>query len=178
MVVKSLKLKNKSYYFWDDTVYLEHFDAKLLKVDKKESSLGFNAYYLGYAVKNPEYDINSVNSLHINIRSVEGYVEKVKRSDDRYLVISSTDTNKKVFDLFDELWKALKNEINQLISYNQVVFGTDVSSMKNSAITGCHKIRFSSNIDLPYDTLLTFQALLIVIRCVIEKDGNFLLRFI
>ena len=76
MVVKSLKLKNNSYYFWDDTVYLEDLDVKLLKVDKKECSLGFNVYYLGYIVKKPEYDIYSVNPLYLNIQSVEGLSRK------------------------------------------------------------------------------------------------------
>ena len=28
MVTQSLKLKNKSYYFWVDTVYLKDFDMK------------------------------------------------------------------------------------------------------------------------------------------------------
>ena len=166
MVVKSLELKNKSYYFWNDTVYLKDFDVKLLKVDKKESSLGFNAYYLSYIVNKPEYNINSVNPLYINIRSVEGYIEKIEGSDDRHLVISSIDANKKVLDLFDELWNSLKSEINDLISDHQIVFGTDVSSMKINAITGYHN----------NDTLLKFQKLLVVIRCVIEEDGKFYLQ--
>ena len=32
MVVESLKIKNKSNYFWDDMVYLNDFDVKLVKV--------------------------------------------------------------------------------------------------------------------------------------------------
>ena len=34
MVVESLKIKNKSYYFWDDMVYLDDFDEKLIKAVK------------------------------------------------------------------------------------------------------------------------------------------------
>ena len=73
--------------------------------------------------------------MYLNIRSIEGYVEKIKGNDDRHLVISSIDANKKVSDLLNKLWKGLKSEINDLISDDQLVFGTDVSSMKNSAIT-------------------------------------------
>ena len=29
MVVESLKIKNKSTYYWDDMVYLDDFDVKL-----------------------------------------------------------------------------------------------------------------------------------------------------
>ena len=32
MVVESLKIKSESNYFWDDMVYLDDFDVKLLKV--------------------------------------------------------------------------------------------------------------------------------------------------
>ena len=46
MVVQSLKLKNKSYYFWNDIVYLDEIDVKPLKIDKKECSLGFDVYYI------------------------------------------------------------------------------------------------------------------------------------
>ena len=89
------------------------------------------------------------------------------------MVISSIDANKKVLSVLDKFWKGLKSEINDLISNDQIVFGTDVDYMKISAITGCHKIRFSTDIDLSHGTLLKFQALLKVIRCVIEKDGKF-----
>ena len=32
MVVNSLKIKSKSNYFWNDMVYLDDFDVKLIKV--------------------------------------------------------------------------------------------------------------------------------------------------
>ena len=32
MVVNSLKIKSKSDYFWNDMVYLDDFDVKLIKV--------------------------------------------------------------------------------------------------------------------------------------------------
>ena len=50
MVVKSLKIKNKSYYFWDDMVYLNDFDVKLVKVVRRESQIGVDIYYIGYVV--------------------------------------------------------------------------------------------------------------------------------
>ena len=36
-----------------------------------------------------------------------------------------------------------------------------------------NKLRFSSNIDLPLDTLTDFRALTLTISCVIEKDGKY-----
>ena len=51
MVVKSLQIKNRSYYFWDDTIYINDFDPKFLKLDKKESLLYIDIYYIGYVTK-------------------------------------------------------------------------------------------------------------------------------
>ena len=51
MVVKSLEIINKSYYFWDDTIKIEDFDPTLLKLDKKESPVNINIYYIGYFTK-------------------------------------------------------------------------------------------------------------------------------
>ena len=36
MTQKSLKIKNESYYFWNDMVYLNEFDPDLVKVKKRE----------------------------------------------------------------------------------------------------------------------------------------------
>ena len=46
MGVKLLDIKNRTFYFWDDTINIENFDPNLLKVDKKESSVGITIYYL------------------------------------------------------------------------------------------------------------------------------------
>ena len=64
MVVKSLKIKSKSYYFWDDMVYLDDFDVKLVKVVRRESRIGVDIYSIGYVVNKPQYDINSINLLY------------------------------------------------------------------------------------------------------------------
>ena len=37
MVIASMKIKNSSYYFWNDIVYLNDFDCDLLKIVERES---------------------------------------------------------------------------------------------------------------------------------------------
>ena len=37
MVIESLKIKTKCNYYWDDMVYLNDFDVKLVKVVRRES---------------------------------------------------------------------------------------------------------------------------------------------
>ena len=37
VTTKQLNIKNRMYYFYDDTINLKNFDPKLLKLDKKLS---------------------------------------------------------------------------------------------------------------------------------------------
>ena len=45
--VKQVNIKNQTYYFYNDQINLKDFDARLLKVDKKNyKEIGI--YYIGY----------------------------------------------------------------------------------------------------------------------------------
>ena len=118
MVVESLKIKNKSNYFWDNMVYLDDFDVKLVKVVRRESRIGIDIYYIGYIVDKPQYNINSVNSLYLIIRNLVGRIEKIGGSSDRYLVVD--ESHKKVISVFDKIWKSIKDEINRLIKKKMI----------------------------------------------------------
>ena len=83
MVIKSLKIKHQSYYYWDDIIFIDDFDIKFFKIAKRESRIGIDIYYIGYVVNKPEYDINSVKPLYSNIKSLLGSVEKIDGSSDR-----------------------------------------------------------------------------------------------
>ena len=69
MVVKSLKIKSRSNYFWDDMAYLDDFDVKLLKVVRRESRIGVDIYYIGHVLKS-EYDTNSRDPLYLIFKSL------------------------------------------------------------------------------------------------------------
>ena len=43
----------------------------------------------------------------------------------------------------------------------------------DNKISEYNKLRFSSDVDLPLDTLIEFHMLLIVINCVIEKGSKY-----
>ena len=113
MVVESLRIKDTSYYYYDDIVYLDDFDVKLVKVVRRESRIGVDTYYIGYVINKPQYDIDSVNLLYLIIRNLVGRIQKIEGSSDRYLV--ADESNKKVINVFDKLWKFIKDEINRLI---------------------------------------------------------------
>ena len=161
MVVESLKIRSKSNYFWDDMVYLDDFDLKLVKVVRRESRIGVDIYYIGHVLE-PDDDINSINPLYLIVRHLFAHVEKIQGSSDRYLVVDKN--NKEVINNFDKLWK-----LNRLIKRNdKITFGN-----ANNKISEYNKLRFSSDVDLPLDTLIEFHMLTIVINCVIEKGNKY-----
>ena len=44
---KQINVKNRKYYFYNDQIELKDFDAKLLKIDKKDYN-EIDIYYIGY----------------------------------------------------------------------------------------------------------------------------------
>ena len=68
MVIESLKIKNASYYFWNDIIYFDKFDNKMLKINKRENRENNKIYYISRITKKPEYNINSVNTLYLTIK--------------------------------------------------------------------------------------------------------------
>ena len=112
MNVKSLEIKNTSYYFYDDIVHADEFDKNLIKVNKRESRIDVDIYYIGYVVNKPQYNINSVNPLHLSLKDVTCTEEKIEGSSDRYLVIDLS--NKDVLHVFDDMFNFISNKINEI----------------------------------------------------------------
>ena len=147
-------------------VYLDDFDVKLVKVVRRESRIGVDIFYIGYVLE-PDDDINTINPLYLIVRHIFGRVEKIQGSSDRYLVVD--ENNKEVINVFDKLWKFIKDEINRLIKRNdEITFGN-----VDNKISEYNKLRFSSDVDLLLDTLIEFHMLTIVINCVIEKANKY-----
>ena len=80
---KQINIKNRIYYFYNDQIDLKDFDARLLKIDKKDYN-EIHIYYIGYVTikKIGDYNkINSVNPLYLMINQMIGHFkEKVKIS--------------------------------------------------------------------------------------------------
>ena len=76
--IKQINIKNQTYYFYNDQIDLKDFDAKLLKIDKKDYN-EIDIYYIGYVTikKIGDYNnINSLNPLYLMINEMTGYVDK------------------------------------------------------------------------------------------------------
>ena len=50
MDIKSLEIKTKTNYNWDDIFYINDFDVNSLEIIKRESRIGTNIYYIGYVL--------------------------------------------------------------------------------------------------------------------------------
>ena len=79
--IKSLEIKTKTNYNWDDIVYINDFNVTSLEIIKRESRIGTNIYYIEY-VLNPGYDYNTINPLYFVINRLIGYIEEIGGSSD------------------------------------------------------------------------------------------------
>ena len=94
--VKQANIKNWTYYFYNDQINLKDFDARLLKIDKKDYN-EIDIYYIAYVtvkkIDNCE-NINSVNPLYLMIDEMIGYFEE--ETENKYLVLDNVNENKEV----------------------------------------------------------------------------------
>ena len=158
MDIKSLEIKTKVNYNWDDIVYINDFDEDLLEIIKRESKIGFNIYYIGYIFKSNYYDYgySTIRPLYFVINRLIGYIEEIEGSSDKYLVALSGLRNKNITSILDKIWESIEDKINPGIK-----------------IKDYNKFRFNSDIDLPLNTTLEFCSLLINVSCIVEKDNEY-----
>ena len=126
MVIKSLKIKNQSYYYWNDIIFIDDFNIKFFKIVKRESRIGVDIYYIGYVVNKLEYDTNSVKSLYLIVKSLLGSVEKIDGSSDRYLVIDKS--NIEVISVFNTLREYIEDKIilDKIDGFDKRRFSSDI----------------------------------------------------
>ena len=127
MITKQLNIKNRMYYFWNDLINLRDFDLKLLKLDKK-SSMDISIYYIGYATKKPEYNINSVNPFYLLIGELDGFIDK--KEGNKYLNISLTHNNNDVLIKYAEVWSGIKDQIKKINDGQLGEYGKDYMKIK------------------------------------------------
>ena len=155
---KQINIKNRTYYFYNDIIDLENFDARLLKIDKK-SYKDIGIYNIGYITKKKIDDcinINSVNPLYLNITHSNGYIEE--KGVNKYLVFDSTDENKELLKKY--IFNAIRDKIKEINS-------NDCDYEKHYM-----KIKFNSDDDVPLNKSLKFTLMTITIRCVFEENGK------
>ena len=156
--VKQINIKNQTYYFYNDQINLEDFDAKLLKIEKKDYN-EIDIYYIGYVTKIANCNnINSVNPLYLMINEMIGHFEE--KNENKYLVLDDEDKSKEVSKKYEEFWEGVKKEIETINGGKNVEYGKDF--LKN---------RF--NDDLPLNEPIKLHLLPIIVRSVFSEYDNF-----
>ena len=153
MDIKSLEIKNKTNYDWDDISYINDFDVNSLKITKRKLRIGANIYYTRCALN---LDNDTIIPLYFIINRLIGYIEEIDGSSDKYLVVASSVRNKNIISVLDKVWASIEDKINPGIK-----------------IKDYDKFRFNSDIDLSLNTIIEFRSLVINISCVIEKDNEY-----
>ena len=158
--IKSLEIKNKTNYDWDDIIYINDFDAKSLEIIKRKSRIGANIYYIRY-VRDPDYDYNTAKPLYVVINRLIGYIEEIEGSSDKYLVVVDSSRNKNIKSSIDNIWSSI-----------EIKMGYMIYLIPNIKIKDFNKFRFNSDTDLPLNTIIEFRSILINVSCVIKKDNE------
>ena len=146
--IKQINIKNRTYYFYNDQINLKDFDARLLKVDKKDYN-EIDIYYIGYVTikKIADYNnINSVNPLYLIINQMIGHFGE--KNENKYLVLDEIDENKEVLEKYKEVWESIKKEIEiitggQKLNMGKILKKLDLSLMMNALykLQKCYDIK-------------------------------------
>ena len=160
MNIKSLEIKNKTNYDWDDIIYINDFDANSLEIIKKESRIGANIYYIRY-ILDPDYDYITTKPLYFVINRLIGYVEEIEGSSDKYLVVADSFHNKNIKSSLDNIWSSI-----------EIKMGDMIYLIPNIKIKDYNKFRLNSDTDLPLNTITEFRSILINVSCVIKRDNE------
>ena len=141
---KQVNIKNRTYYFYNDQIDLKEFDARLLKIDKKDYS-EIDIYYIGYATikKIGDYNnINSVNPLYLMINEMIGHFEcnsVEEKNEIKYLVLDEIDENKEVLNKYKEVWVGIKKQIETFNSGEKIEYGRKIfKQLGLSLMMTCH----------------------------------------
>ena len=101
--IRQINIKNRTYYFYNDQINLKDFDARLLKVDKKDYK-EIDIYYIGYVTVKKIANcnnINCVNPLYLMIDKMIGHFEE--KSGNKYLVLDDINENEEVSKKNEEI---------------------------------------------------------------------------
>ena len=159
-LIKEIKIKNRSYYFYNDIIDIKTFDSKNQKLDKKTYK-GLDIYNIGYVTIKKlghGYDLNSVNPLYLRIDNASGYIEEINEC--KYLVFDVKDENKELLKRCDDVFIGIMGKIKK-IDDDWLEYRKDYT-----------KIKFNSDDNLPLNKPLIFYQMTVTIRYVFSEDNK------
>ena len=170
---KKMSIKNRPYYFLNDMINIKSFDPNLSRVTKlsrenddiDDDSLVI--YHIKYVtMKSFEPVINNRDSPCLIFNNVNGYIIE-KSNQDKYLIIASTNQNKKVLKKYTKLWNDIKNQIETISGCKPII---DRKEFK--------KFGFKLDNNLPLGIILNIPSLITVIRSVFQEGNKYYSQFL
>ena len=106
MSVKDINIKNGTYYFFNDIIYIENFDANNIRIDEKSYKNIF-IYYIGYVTIKKDLKLYIVNPLYFIFEQVNGYFEEINGN--KYLMLAPINESKDKIKKYEELWIKIRD---------------------------------------------------------------------
>ena len=150
--VKELKIKNQTYHYFNDIIYIKDFQSNLLTIDKKHYE-DIDIYYIGYITIKKFGDcenIHSVNPLYLLIYSATGYFKE--KNGEKYLILDLTDK-------YEEDLSGIKKEIETINGVKALIYEESYA-----------KIRVNTDDDVPLNKKYKFPTFTIIIGCIFQED--------
>ena len=115
MSVKDINIKNRTYYFFNDIIYIENFGPSNIKIDKKlfmNILYLYIMYYIGHGTIKKDLKIYRVNPLYFIFGKVNEYSEVVNGN--KYLTLGPTNESKEKIKNYKELWIKIRDLISPI----------------------------------------------------------------
>ena len=154
--VKDINIKNRTYFFFNDTINIENFDPNNIKIDEK-SYKSILIYYIGYVTIKEYVKIYSVNPLYLICRYVNGYFEEINGN--KYLTLFRTNESKEKIKKYEEKWIKIRDLIRSITKTSD---DYDEKYMK---------IKFNSDDELPLKTV-EIPTIAIVVRTIFLENSK------
>ena len=156
--VKELKIKDQTYYFYNDMIDIRNFHLNLLKIYKRPYE-DIDIYYIGYiAIKkfnkfSDHENIHSVNPLYLIMHSATRYFKE--KNGEKYLILDP-------INKYEEVFTGIRSAIETINSGEKLFY------KKHYA-----KIRVNRDNNISMNKQIKFPTLTLIIRCVFQNGKKF-----
>ena len=148
--IQDIDIKNRTYYFFNDTINIKNFDSNNIKIDEK-SYKDILIYYSGYVIKDLKY-------VKIIFGKVYGYFEEISRN--KSLTLVSTNESTEIIKRYEELWSKIKDLIRSITKNSD---DCDEKYMK---------IKFKSDDELPLNKAIEIPSMIVVVRTIFYENNK------
>ena len=158
MSVRDINIKNRTYYVFNDIIYIENFDPNNIKIDEK-SLKNIPIYYIVYVTIKKELKSYSVNLLCLIFGEMNRYFEVINGN--RYLTLVPTNESKEKTKKYEEPLIKIRTLV-RLITKN-------LDDYDEKYIT----IKFGSDDELPSNKRIEIPIMTIVVRAVFHENNKY-----